>query len=471
MSTPSTLRNNPAPTPALPNEPAGRRKTYRVGTLQYTLRGLIVLFAWLLWGDFCFVLFEGIFGRFMPLYLKQLQASDMWISVLTGSTAGLMNLLFLPHISMWSDRHRSRRGRRVPFLFWATPATVGALCLIGFSPEIGAWICAHIPLPAVVTKVTVILLILSVFVVAFHFFNMVLWNMFSCFLRDVVPTEVMPWCLSGFRVVGTVGGLLFNWLIFPHVLINRQAVCVGVGLLYLVAFMAMCWRVKEGEYPPAAEKPRGNVLQTYGGYFKTCLSLPIYRNYFIMYVTLCMGGLAGNQFGILFQQRTLGLSLTEIGNIGNWCIGMSLIALLSAGYLCRKFSPFRVYPVTMVCGMTLSLLSYFFVHDKATLLAFSLVGTVPGAIGGIASGTINVMIFPKDKYGQFASGMNVFSYGCITVCSFLVGHVMDVSGHNYRLIYLLGTAGGIVALVPLTLFYRGLKQHGGIAAFTPPVVP
>jgi hypothetical protein len=34
-------------------------KQYSVGTLRYTHRGLVVLFALMLWGDFCFTLMEA----------------------------------------------------------------------------------------------------------------------------------------------------------------------------------------------------------------------------------------------------------------------------------------------------------------------------------------------------------------------------------------------------------------------------
>lgn len=34
-------------------------KNYHCGTLTYTKAGLFVLFAWLLWGDFCFTLMEA----------------------------------------------------------------------------------------------------------------------------------------------------------------------------------------------------------------------------------------------------------------------------------------------------------------------------------------------------------------------------------------------------------------------------
>src|SRR6266542_1559277 len=119
------------------------RKIYRSGTLRYTVGGLVTLFVWLLWGDFCLTIFESIFGKFLPLYMKDLKASNTMIGLLTGSVGGVVNVLFLPNISMATDRHRSRWGRRIPFLFWATPCAVGSLILVGFASEIGAWLHTH----------------------------------------------------------------------------------------------------------------------------------------------------------------------------------------------------------------------------------------------------------------------------------------------------------------------------------------
>src|SRR5688500_2475206 len=126
------------PSPAEPRPP----KIYRSGMLHYTLGGVTVLFLWLLWGNFCFTIFEEIFKRFVPLYMKDLQASNTLIGIMAGSVGGVVNVLFLPGISMASDRHRGRRGRRIPFLFWATPGAVGSLIVVGFSSEIGAWLGA-----------------------------------------------------------------------------------------------------------------------------------------------------------------------------------------------------------------------------------------------------------------------------------------------------------------------------------------
>jgi hypothetical protein len=50
-------------------------KTYRVGTLIYTTKGLAILFLWLLWGDFCYTILEAVVPRILPLLMKSLDTS------------------------------------------------------------------------------------------------------------------------------------------------------------------------------------------------------------------------------------------------------------------------------------------------------------------------------------------------------------------------------------------------------------
>ncbi len=91
------------------------QKIYQAGVPpRYTFRGLLILALWLLWGDFAYTFFESIFSPFVPLYLKDLNASNKLIAIMTGSIAGVVNILFLPSISQTSDRYRSRFGLAWP---------------------------------------------------------------------------------------------------------------------------------------------------------------------------------------------------------------------------------------------------------------------------------------------------------------------------------------------------------------------
>ena len=166
-------------------------KIYSVGTLRYTRRGLLVLFLWLLGGDFALVFFENIFGRFIPIYLNDLHASNTFIGVVTGSFAGLVNIFFLPNLSIASDRCRGRWGRRIPFLLLSIPCTVGSVIMIGFAPEIGAWLHGGLGRWLPVGSAALTLGLLGCFAVSFHLWNMVLVNAYNWLLRDVVPQELM----------------------------------------------------------------------------------------------------------------------------------------------------------------------------------------------------------------------------------------------------------------------------------------
>lgn len=61
---------------------------YPAGSLTYARGGLIVLSLWLLWGDFAFYFFDSIFMRFIPIYLKELEASNTLIGVRSGIFPG-----------------------------------------------------------------------------------------------------------------------------------------------------------------------------------------------------------------------------------------------------------------------------------------------------------------------------------------------------------------------------------------------
>ncbi len=448
------------------------KKVYSAGTLQYTLRGLVVLFLWLLWGDFAFTFFEQIFGRFIPLYLKDLHASNSLIGIMTGSFAGLVNILFLPNISQWSDNYRSRWGRRIPFLYVVTPLTVGALVAVGFAPEIATWFDIHIlfHLAPAVSITTVILTLLCTLVVSFHFFNMVLVNAYNWLLRDVVPLELMARFLSWFRIVGTVSSALFLWFVFPHVIAHRKEVCLGVGVFYLISFMLMCRHVKEGEYlPPPPVEDRPGILKSFAIYFRECLSIPIYRNFFIAFVLATCAGSCAGPFTVLFNRDTLSISMDNMGKVFAWGSAASAVAYLPMGWLCDKYSALRVVLLALVGQILGAIGTYYLVNDKTSFLICTLIVAIPGVGWGLGSQAMTMKIFPEEKFGQFSSGLNVFGCGALILGNYLVGQFMDLVHSDYRMIYFWSAALFALSIFPMFLVYRGWKQHGGPHHYVAPL--
>jgi hypothetical protein len=101
------MRDNPS---SPPGQPAA--KTWKAGTLTYTAAGLVVLFAWLLVGDFAWQLKERSVGATAQLILKKFGAADLLVGLLIGSVPAALGMIIGPVISMRSDRFRSRWGRR-----------------------------------------------------------------------------------------------------------------------------------------------------------------------------------------------------------------------------------------------------------------------------------------------------------------------------------------------------------------------
>lgn len=87
---------------------ADNTSCYRVGTLSYTTFGLVNLFIWMLWGDFCFSMMELLIPNLLPLYLRMHEAPNWLIGLIVGSVPAAINFVVNPIISTRSDRTRTR---------------------------------------------------------------------------------------------------------------------------------------------------------------------------------------------------------------------------------------------------------------------------------------------------------------------------------------------------------------------------
>ena len=460
--------NQSPPSSAVAMEP----HLFRTENLAYTRGGLVALSFWLLWGDFAFNFFESVFVRFLPIFLKDLQASNTLIGVMTGSFAGMVNVLFLPGISRWSDNFRSAIGRRIPLLYMVTPPTVFAVVAIGFAPEVGGWLFDHLSLhlPSSVTKGGLILGLLCALTVSFHFFNMILVNAYNWLIRDVVPLEVMSRFLAWFSIVGTVSATLFLWFVFPHLMTHRKEVFLAVGLFYLAAFSLMCRNIKEGEYPsPSLSEDRPGFLKTFVVYFRECLQVPLYRNFFIVYLLVTTALNCASNFLTLFASDTLGLDMVNMGHIFAWTSAVSLVFFYPIGWLCDRFSPMHVVLGAISSMCLVSIMAPIFVHNQNGYLVYSLVFSLPAMAWYLSQRAASMKLFPVEKFGQFSGGLNVFGCGAVIFGNVLIGALMDLTHSNYRMAFLWTVAISASAIFPTILVIRGWKAHGGPHHYVPPL--
>lgn len=442
---------------------------YRTGTLQYTLLGLVSLFTWLLWGDFCYIMLESVVPRLLPLALKDVGASNKLVGIMVGSVAGFMGIVFVPILAVISDRYRGKLGRRIPFLLWASPGTAIFLILIGYAKEVSSLIYGlfahHVP---IFTEAGVALFILCALIFVFQFFNTFMTAMYNCLVADVVPQQVMGRFMSLFRAVGTAGGFVFSRYIFGYAEAYRHEIFLGIAVIYILAFMLMCWRVKEGEYPQISENIRPGIFVSVSSYFKECFTHPLYIQFFLLNTFMGMT-YSMQSFYIFFFRDTLALSLDEIGKLIGWIYLMIAVVSVPIGMLCDKIHPVRMNMISVALCAVGHFIMYLFVHDKASLYAVGIIAALPSAAWGISSIASAVILLPKAKFGQFISAMSmIIAIGNI-VGNVVAGIFLDWV-KDYRMIYVWYVVFELLATGSAVYVFYKWRKLGGSNMYVPPQV-
>lgn len=228
----------------------GGERLFRVGTLVYTYRGLVIVFFWMLFGDFCFTMMEGVVPSLVPVMLKDISISNATIGLIAGTIPNILNLLFAPVVSYRSDRHRGKWGRRIPYLVLFSPIVAGCVVLTGYAPSIGAGL--HGMLFARFGSISngqVIFFSVAVCSILFQFFNVFVYYVYYYLFNDVIPQQFLGRFYALFRVVGAGGGIVFSRYFLGAAEKHPHAVFLSIAIIYLSVFLVMSWRVKEGEYP------------------------------------------------------------------------------------------------------------------------------------------------------------------------------------------------------------------------------
>lgn len=540
----------------------GKSPIFSVGTLKYTKAGLFVLFAWLLWGDFCFTLMEKVRPATYPLYLlgpKQAKApASQAAATKAGTTTQpaflaynasaslpaasaaptsqpvvmaeanpssasqpassavrgginwnakgdeprieplritnqtynwliltlpqIFGVLVGPAVSFKSDRYRGKWGRRIPFIAVTAPFLVMFLIGLGCAPYFanfwhgsGASLAARLGITPVTATIWTIGICLAGFSFMDEFVNSVFWYLFA----DVVPQSHLGRFMGMFRTVGIGIDLLWNFFITQYSLRYLDIIFLGIGLLYFVGFSLMCWRVKEGDYPPPediGQKP--SIFKQMKIYVVECFIHPIFVLWFAAESLGRIANTAGGG-GSVFMQSLMGKgSLDEnlkwIGFINGCMTFVPFLLSYFSGWLVDKFHPLRIAVLAAVLNLPLIFGRFFFLHGIPSYITFQLLSMTVGLLSGAAGSVLSITIFPKDKYGQFASCAGMMrSFGIILFAP-VAGLFMDWMTNkgqiidNYRYMYLWQGTCLTLSLVCLFMVLGLWKKHGGEKGYVAP---
>ncbi len=457
-------------------------KTYHCGTLSYTKVGLFMLFAWLLWGNFCFQIMEAVVPSILPLKLKGLGCSNWLMGLILTTAPGILNMTICPYVSFKSDRYRSKWGRRIPFIIGTMPFLCMSLIMMGLSDDVTGLLQHHSAFLRSFSPATITIILIAVFLVMFQFFNMFVGSVFWYLFNDVVPARFLARFMGVFGIVGTGASAAYNFFIFRFAESHMREIFIGAALLYFVGFGLTCLMVKEGEYPP----PEGESSDSNRGmkgvltFFRESFS---HKFYWFRFFATSFGaaGAAIGTFNIFFN-REMGLSLEQIGKIS----AIGSVAMMAAMYCMAIFvdrwHPLRICVYGAVFGVIGSMMSlvwlfvtlpgnYFFWLNVGNVL----IGAFLTALVTAASLPCEMRIFPQSRFGQFCSSQAMLRSTFTVVFGILAGVFIDVirtlchgSEFAYRFIHVWITVFAAISAVFMVKVYREWYRMGGDKHFHPP---
>jgi MFS family permease len=451
-------------------ELANGAKRWRVGTLTYGTAGLIALFCWLLWGDFAWNMKERAVQPMSQLLFKQFKASDLVLGLMVTSLPAALGMLIGPIVSVRSDNHRGRWGRRIPYLLIPTPIAALAMVGMGYTVEIADLLRGVLGADAP-DPIACRLIVFAGLWTFFEIFTVIANSVFVGLINDVVPQAVIGRFFALFRIVGLGAGIVFNSFLIGHAEENFKLLFIGLGLLYGLGFSVMCFMVKEGEYPPPAPKTDGaftsRVAEPIKAYVRECSA---HRFYIWIFLAAMIGNAAFlpiNSFDVPYI-RSIGMSMERYGELRSITYAISICVALFIGWFADKYHPIRVGICALVVYAAIALWAGFFATDIAS---FSVAYVAHGVISGIFfTGTASLFprLFPRAKFAQFASAAGIIlAVGFIGVPP-VVGRLLDLTGHAYHYTFVIGGGLAATGAVAFFILYRQFVALGGSERYAPP---
>lgn len=461
-------------------------KKWTAGTLTYTTGSVALLFVWLLLGDFSWSMRDRSVGPMAQWYLNHLMVPSVVFGLLVSSFPALLQLIVAPWISTKSDRHRSARGRRIPFLLWTTPIAALGMIGLGVTPllaqwlhevcnsgALGQWLHAHLDnlpwgawlLRMLSSEMVVSVTCFGIFWTAFEVASIAGKPIFDGLINDVVPRPLLGRFYGLFRAVSLIDGMIFNYWIMGYVPTHFAVIMISVGIFYAAAFVWVCFRVREGEYPepeiiPAIEGTSGGLMQEVRHYCRECFSHSYYLSVFVMLMaaSLCFGPV--NIFAIPYA-KYMGVSMDLYGKTVAFTFFISLCLTYLLGWLADRFHPLRLAIAILFVYAVICIFGSFWVNNSTTfLIAWVLHGVVSGTyFTGAAS--LALRLFPHEKFAQFASAGAIFGALANMVMAPVVGRMIDASGSVYRYTFVAGFAFTVLALLCGLRVYRQFRKFGG----------
>ena len=393
----------------------------------------------------------SVYNAFVPLFLaNKFGLSPVWIGFFM-TLDNIAALFIQPPVGAWSDRLRSKIGRRMPFILIGAP--VGALAF-GLIP-----LAAVLPLFVACTSTLLL--------------SMAFWRTpVVALMPDVTPSQFRSQANGIINLMGGIGTIIASLVGSTLYEININfPFWMGSVLVVLAALLVFIFIKEPKEYEKEDVKP--NMFASLRELFQEKEKSGLRILFAIFFWFLAYTGIEA--FLTLYATRRLGISEGDagrlMGHMGIFFVLFALVAGLAGSRLGRR--------VSIAAGLfVMGLLTVCLAVLPVDLLTISLtklpvLGTIRvvnlflmGA--GIAWSFVNINSLPMvvdlttaARIGTFTGLYYLFSTFSAIVGPNLNGLIVQLSGNNYNTMMFVAPFFLFIAMVLILGAKRGEAQKTG----------
>ncbi len=386
----------------------------------------------------------GIYNAYVPIFLQAGREGFATTAGVDGfgmsatSTGFIMTLdniaalFILPFIGAWSDRIRTRIGRRKPFIAMGAP-----LAFIGF---IG------IPL---MLNVSLIPFMIAIFVTLFAMD--VFRTPVISLMPDITPSPKRSQANGMINLMGGVGAVLafvVGGMLFK---VSVGAPFYFGGIIMLIGAAVVLYFIKEPAIPEPKEEEPG-ILDS----FKTVVMdkdrsalflLSAIFFWFLGYGALevFFTSFAVNRFGIDSGQAT--------GLLAFFSLPIVLFSPLS-GYLGAKFGR-RLIIIAGIIGFAILLFWGFSIHTLAMVKIMLPLTGITWSLILVNSLPMVVDMAPQDRLGTYTGLYYLSSQASAIAGPIMAGKIIEIFNNNYGVGFIYGSVTLVIALLFMLPVKRG----------------
>ena len=474
--------------------------TQTTNTLTYTKVGLVAVAAWLLWGIICVNLASHASQQsLVKLLAEQVKAeTDFPLTTLTlilTAIPAAMGLLGYAIVSLVSDRHRSRRGRRLPFILWNLPVVIVGVVAIGFGEQYLAFF-QHMDTEGAIgiQPLSATLLIIGVAVGLFALACSFIKTAWLYLAIDVLPETSIGRFMAINHILGPGLFFLLRMTGLRPIDLPISWVCGGAAFIYLAGTGLMCLRIHEPAYPPPEPIHGARLRQRYAA--PRFLS---HRLYLLSAVARgCIAAAAASTVGTLILFRDgIGITMEQLGTVGGPSVIVMVILAYPAGWLIDRQHPVRVAIWSAIALAVTYLASLLLLRTYPAWFVLTFVGGVVMPVVHATTTPMYVRLFPRVWFARFylwaevVAGivmcvLTLMSYAFIEWTTRTDGAWSSSywnwlspkdfsaqlgSGHNASALnwmYLPACLWSALAVICLLAVRRAWLRHGGLEGYIPP---